>query len=111
GDDASAGVRLGCLEANLSGRSGGVPARSELRAFAWRPDRWPPQGSPPSPTSPASGGRGLSMRRITSLYLGGPDAAMPDGVMLMANKRALCAGKGFVGMFPEDGVLVETEPS
>ena len=51
------------------------------------------------------------MRRITSLYLGGPDAAMPDALMLMANKRALCADKGFVGVYPEDSVLVETEPS
>jgi nucleoside 2-deoxyribosyltransferase len=51
------------------------------------------------------------MRRITSLYLGGPDAAMPDALVLMANKRALCADKGFVGVYPEDSVLVETEPS
>jgi len=51
------------------------------------------------------------MRRITSLYLGGPDAAMPDGLVLMANKRSLCADKGFVGVFPEDSILVETEPS
>ncbi len=51
------------------------------------------------------------MRRITSLYLGGPDAVMPDGILLMANKRALCASHGFVGVFPEDSVLVETEPS
>ena len=42
------------------------------------------------------------MRRITSLYLGGPDAAIPDGIVLMANKRALCASHGFVGVFPED---------
>ena len=51
------------------------------------------------------------MRRITSLYLGGPDAAMPDALTLMANKRVLCADKGFVGVFPEDNILVETEPS
>ena len=51
------------------------------------------------------------MRRITSLYLGGPDPAMPDGLVLMANKRVLCADNGFVGIFPEDSVLVETEPS
>ena len=29
------------------------------------------------------------MRRITSLYLGGPDAALPDSIVLMANKRRL----------------------
>jgi nucleoside 2-deoxyribosyltransferase len=51
------------------------------------------------------------MRRITSLYLGGPDAAMPDGLLLIANKRSLCADKGFVGVFPEDSILVETVPS
>ena len=51
------------------------------------------------------------MRRITSLFLGGPDAAMPEGLVLMANKRRLCADAGFIGVFPEDSVLVETEPS
>jgi nucleoside 2-deoxyribosyltransferase len=51
------------------------------------------------------------MRRITSLYLGGPDAAMPDGLMLLSHKRTLCAEQGFVGVFPEDSILVETEPS
>jgi nucleoside 2-deoxyribosyltransferase len=51
------------------------------------------------------------MRRITSLYLGGPDAAMPDALVMMANKRRLCSESGFVGVYPEDSVLVETEPS
>jgi nucleoside 2-deoxyribosyltransferase len=51
------------------------------------------------------------MRRITSLYLGGPDAALPDSLVLMANKRSLCAEAGFIGVFPEDSILVETEPS
>jgi nucleoside 2-deoxyribosyltransferase len=51
------------------------------------------------------------MRRITSLYLGGPDAAMPDALMTMAQKRTMCADKGFVGVFPEDSILVETDPS
>jgi nucleoside 2-deoxyribosyltransferase len=36
---------------------------------------------------------------------------MPDGLLLMANKRSLCADKGFVGVFPEDSILVETVPS
>jgi nucleoside 2-deoxyribosyltransferase len=51
------------------------------------------------------------MRRITSLYLGGPDAALPDALAVLANKRVLTAGKGFVPVFPGDSVLVETEPS
>lgn len=51
------------------------------------------------------------MRRITSLYLGGPDAALPDALVVLANKRVLTAGKGFVPVFPGDSVLVETEPS
>jgi nucleoside 2-deoxyribosyltransferase len=51
------------------------------------------------------------MRRITSLYLGGPDAALPDAVVVLANKRVMTAGKGFVPVFPGDSVLVETEPS
>jgi nucleoside 2-deoxyribosyltransferase len=51
------------------------------------------------------------MRRITSLYLGGPDAALPDALVVLANKRVLTANKGFVPVFPGDSVLVETEPS
>jgi nucleoside 2-deoxyribosyltransferase len=51
------------------------------------------------------------MRRITSLYLGGPDAALPDAQVLLANKRVMTADRGFVGVFPDDSVLVETEPS
>jgi nucleoside 2-deoxyribosyltransferase len=51
------------------------------------------------------------MRRITSLYLGGPDAALPDAPVVLANKRVLTAGKGFVPVFPGDSILVETEPS
>ena len=51
------------------------------------------------------------MRRIASLYLGGPDPAMPDGAKLLAEKRALCQAKGFVGIAPSDSILVETDPS
>ena len=51
------------------------------------------------------------MRRITSLYLGGPDSALPDASIILANKRVLTAGKGFVPVFPGDSILVETEPS
>jgi nucleoside 2-deoxyribosyltransferase len=51
------------------------------------------------------------MRRIASLYIGGPDAALPEAAAVLAQKRALCAGKGFVPVLPEDSILVETEPS
>jgi nucleoside 2-deoxyribosyltransferase len=51
------------------------------------------------------------MRRIASLYIGGPDAAMPDGPRLLAEKRALCQEKGFTPVLSTDGVLVETELS
>ena len=51
------------------------------------------------------------MRRIASLYVGGPDAAMPDGARLLTEKRALCQAKGFVPVLPGEAVLVETEPS
>lgn len=51
------------------------------------------------------------MRRITSLYLSGPDAAMPDAAQVLSQKRALCSGKGFVAVFPDETVLVETDPS
>src|ERR1700757_2443550 len=51
------------------------------------------------------------MRRIASLYIGGPDAAMPDGPRLLAEKRMLCQAKGFVPILPSESILVETEPS
>ena len=51
------------------------------------------------------------MRRIASLYIGGPDAAMPDGSRLLAEKRMLCQAKGFVPVVPSESILVETEPS
>jgi nucleoside 2-deoxyribosyltransferase len=51
------------------------------------------------------------MRRIASLYIGGPDVAQPDGEAVLAQKRTLCAGKGFVPVLPSDSVLVETEAS
>jgi nucleoside 2-deoxyribosyltransferase len=51
------------------------------------------------------------MRRIASLYIGGPDAAMPEGVRLLSEKRTLCQAKGFVPVLPTESVLVETEPS
>jgi nucleoside 2-deoxyribosyltransferase len=51
------------------------------------------------------------MRRIVSLYLGGPDSALPDAGAALAQKRRLCAGKGFVPVLASDSVLVETDPS
>ena len=51
------------------------------------------------------------MRRITSLYLSGPDAFLPGAGAILSQKRALCSGKGFIAVFPGDTVLVETEPS
>ena len=51
------------------------------------------------------------MRRIVSLYIGGPDNALPDGDAVLAQKRMLCADRGFVPVFGSDSVLVETDPS
>jgi nucleoside 2-deoxyribosyltransferase len=51
------------------------------------------------------------MRRITSLYIGGPDPAMEDGKRLLAEKRRLCQNKGFVGVVSSESILVETQPS
>ena len=51
------------------------------------------------------------MRRIASLYLGGPDNALETADALLAQKRMLCAGRGFVPVFASDSVLVETDPS
>jgi nucleoside 2-deoxyribosyltransferase len=51
------------------------------------------------------------MRRITSLYIGGPDAAFPGAGDLLARKRKLCEAAGFVPVISSDSVLVETEPS
>jgi len=51
------------------------------------------------------------MRRITSVFLAGPDLWFPDAAALLERKRALCQAAGFVGIAGGDGVLVETEPS
>ena len=51
------------------------------------------------------------MRRIASLYIGGPDIALEDGDAVLAHKRVLCAGKGFVPVIASDSVLVETQAS
>lgn len=51
------------------------------------------------------------MRRITSLYLAGPDLWFPDAEAHALRKHELCAQAGFVGVSTFDGVLVETTPS
>jgi nucleoside 2-deoxyribosyltransferase len=51
------------------------------------------------------------MRRITSLYLSGPDLWFPEAEAHATRKRELCAAAGFVGVTSFDGVLVETAPS
>lgn len=51
------------------------------------------------------------MRRITSLYLGGPDVAFPGGAALLNKKRTACERAGFVPVVSSDSPLVETEPS
>jgi nucleoside 2-deoxyribosyltransferase len=51
------------------------------------------------------------MRRITSLYIGGPDAAFPDAHEALRRKRALCEAAGFVPVVSTDSLLVETVPS
>jgi nucleoside 2-deoxyribosyltransferase len=51
------------------------------------------------------------MRRITSLYLSGPDLWFPDAEAHARKKHELCAQAGFVGVSSFDGVLVETSPS
>lgn len=51
------------------------------------------------------------MRRISSLYLAGPDVFLPDAEDHAMKKRALCERAGFVGVTQLDSVLVETDPS
>lgn len=51
------------------------------------------------------------MRRITSLYLAGPDLWFPDAAAHIHRKQDLCAEAGFIGVSSLDGVLVETAPS
>lgn len=51
------------------------------------------------------------MRRITSIFLSGPDLWFPDAEAHATRKRQLCEAAGYVGVTPFDGVLVETEPS
>jgi nucleoside 2-deoxyribosyltransferase len=54
---------------------------------------------------------GAAMRRITSLYIGGPDVAFPGSVEILNHKRSLTEDAGFVPVIPSDSILVETTPS
>ena len=45
--------------------------------------------------------RGLEGAR--KLYLAGPDVFLVDALAVGARKRALCAARGFMGLFPLDG--------
>jgi nucleoside 2-deoxyribosyltransferase len=51
------------------------------------------------------------MRRITSIYLAGPDLWFPDAESHALRKREMCGAAGFIGITPFDGLLVETDPS
>lgn len=51
------------------------------------------------------------VRRIASIYVGGPDPAFPGGTLLLSQKRGLVEEAGFVPVIPSDSVLVETTPS
>jgi len=51
------------------------------------------------------------MRRITSLYVGGPDIAFPGAEALLQEKRGLCEAAGFVPVVSTDSLLVETTVS
>jgi nucleoside 2-deoxyribosyltransferase len=53
----------------------------------------------------------MSMRRIASLYLAGPDQWFPNAREHAQRKRELCEQAGFVGVTSFDAELVETEPS
>jgi len=51
------------------------------------------------------------MRRITSIYIGGPDADLPGADAALIHKRTLCEAAGFVPVVSSDSILVETSPS
>jgi nucleoside 2-deoxyribosyltransferase len=51
------------------------------------------------------------MRRISSIFLSGPDLWFPDAADHARRKREACEAAGYAGVSPFDGVLTETEPS
>ena len=51
------------------------------------------------------------MRRISSVFLAGPDVFFPEAPDLFARKHALCEAAGFTPLRADDAELVEDEPS
>jgi nucleoside 2-deoxyribosyltransferase len=51
------------------------------------------------------------LRKISTLYLAGPDGSFPEAAEHAARKRAMCEVAGFTGLIPLDAELIESEPS
>lgn len=51
------------------------------------------------------------MRKISTIYLAGPEAWLPEPAAQAMGQRALCEAAGFVGLTPADSALVETQAS
>ena len=51
------------------------------------------------------------MRRISSVFLSGPDVFFPEAPDLFARKYALCEAAGFTPLSAHEADLVEAEPS
>lgn len=51
------------------------------------------------------------MRKLTSVYLAGPDAFAPDGATLIARKRAICESMGLKALTAGDETRRETRNS
>ena len=51
------------------------------------------------------------MRRISTVFLAGPDVFYPDAPDLFARKHALCTAAGFTGLSADEADIVEQEPS
>jgi nucleoside 2-deoxyribosyltransferase len=51
------------------------------------------------------------MRRISSVFLSGPDAYHTDGEALLLDKKTLCAAAGFIPVTADAGALTEEDPS
>ncbi len=60
---------------------------------------------------PGIGGTIQGMEGARRLYLAGPDVFLADALAVGARKRALCAARGFEGLFPLDGDGAERETS
>jgi nucleoside 2-deoxyribosyltransferase len=51
------------------------------------------------------------MRRIQTIYLAGPDAALAEAPALLVDKMALCTAAGFQAIVADPAGLTESEPS